>query len=55
MFNTLIRAIRQASYPTGFQAYLNSIQSSARGSGPTVEEARRDYREMSHQSQHILR
>ena len=50
MFNALIRLIHRANYPTGFQAYLISIQSSGHGAGPTVQEARKDYREMSHHS-----
>jgi hypothetical protein len=54
MISTLFRKIRRANYPTGFQAYLNSIQSSVHGYGPSVEEARRDYREMSRQIQYPL-
>ena len=53
MLNTLFRMIRRANHPTGFQAYLNNIQSSGHGSIPTVQEARRDYRAMAHQSQNL--
>ena len=48
MFNTLIRIIRRANHPTGFQACLNGVQSNGHGSTPTVQEARRDYGQMSH-------
>ena len=53
MLNTLIRMIRRANHPTGFQAYMNNIQSSGHGSAPTVQEARRDYREMAHLSHNL--
>lgn len=52
MLNTLIRRIRRSSFPTGFEAYLNSVQSSGRGVGPTIEEARRDFTGMSHTTLH---
>ena len=52
MLNTIIRMIRRSNHPTGFQAYLNSIQSSGRGSIPTVQEARRDYGQMSHSTRY---
>ncbi len=54
MLNSLFRIIRRANHPTGFQAYLNGIQRGAHGSGPTVEEARRDYREMSSRSMGLM-
>ena len=54
MFNTLFRMIRRANHPTGFQAYMNNIQRSGHGATPTVEEARRDFREMSHRSMGLL-
>ena len=54
MFNTLFRMIRRANHPTGFQAYLNSIQINGHGVGPTVQEARRDYQGMSSRSQDLL-
>ena len=54
MFNTLFRMIRRANPPTGFQAYLNNVQSNGHGVGPTVQEARRDYQRMSSRSQDLL-
>ena len=54
MFNTIFRIIRRANHPTGFQAYLNSVQRSGHGSVPTVDEARRDYRDMSNRSMGLL-
>jgi hypothetical protein len=53
MISTLFRKILRANHATGFQAYLNGIQSSGHGTGPTVAEARRDYHEMSHRSPYL--
>ena len=54
MFNTLFRMVRRANYPTGFQAYLNKVQTNDHGVGPTVQEARRDYQRMPSRSQDLL-
>jgi hypothetical protein len=54
MINALLRKIRLGSYPTEFQAYLNSVQTSGHGAGPTMEEARRDFNGMSVRRPNLL-
>ncbi|MCH7800429.1 MAG: hypothetical protein IIC24_02685 [Chloroflexi bacterium] len=44
MFHKVIGIIRRANQPTGIQAYYNSIQRGRATSGPTYDEARRDFK-----------
>ena len=48
-------AIRQLRKPTGFNAYLNSIHRHALPGEPTLEEAKRDYRDAVKQESGIFR
>ena len=48
MLHRFVDTIRQASHASGFCVYLGNLQRS-RGSGlPTVEEAKKDYRDRFH-------
>jgi hypothetical protein len=44
MFNRFIEAMRETTAPSGFENYLRSLGASRKFGGPTIDEARRDYR-----------
>ena len=50
MLHKVIRIIRRADRPSGFQAYMNNIQRGGNFSGPTYDEARKDYQRINQQS-----
>ena len=51
MFHKVIGIIRRANKPSGFQAYMNSVQWGSKHAGPTYDEARKDYQGISPQEQ----
>ena len=44
MFNKFIEAMRETTAPSGFENYLRSLGARRTVGGPTIDEARRDYR-----------
>ncbi len=44
MFHRLIEAMRESTATSGFEGYLRSLSAHRVSGGPTVNEARRDYR-----------
>ena len=44
MFNRFIKAMRETTAPSGFENYLRSLGARRTVGGPTIDEARRDYR-----------
>ncbi len=44
MFNRFIEAMRETTAPSGFENYLRSLGARRSVGGPTIDEARRDYR-----------
>ena len=47
MLHKVIGIIRRANRPNGFQAYMNNLQRGSKTSGPTYDEARKDYQSIS--------
>ncbi len=45
MFHRLIEAMRESTATSGFEGYLRSLSARRVSGGPTVSEARRDYRD----------
>lgn len=50
MLHKVIGIFRRANRPNGFQAYMNNIQQGGKISGPTYDEARKDYQSINIQS-----
>ena len=50
MLHKVIGIIRRVNQPNGFQAYMNNIQRGSKLSGPTYDEARKDYQSISYKS-----
>ena len=44
MLHKVIGIFRRANRPNGLQAYMNNIQRGSKISGPTYDEARRDFK-----------
>ncbi|MCH7800428.1 MAG: hypothetical protein IIC24_02680 [Chloroflexi bacterium] len=47
MLHKVIGIFRRANRPNGLQAYMNNIQRGSKISGPTYDEARKDYQSIS--------
>jgi hypothetical protein len=47
MLNKIINVILRSNQPRGFQAYVNRVQKGSKISGPTYDEARKDYQGIS--------
>lgn len=45
MLHRLIEAMRESTAASGFEGYLRSLSARRVSGGPTVNEARRDYRD----------
>ncbi len=44
MFHKFIEAMRETTAPAGFEGYMRSLGARRINGGPTIDEARRDYR-----------
>jgi hypothetical protein len=47
MFNKISRVFRTGGVTTGFEAYLNNVRRQTGQYGPTMDEAKKDYKSMS--------
>jgi|TARA_B100001971_G_scaffold14765_1_gene11592 hypothetical protein len=49
MFNKITHVFRHGTISTGFEAYLNRVRQETGQFGPTIDEARSDYKRMASQ------
>lgn len=49
MFNKITHVFRHGTISTGFKAYLNRVRQETGQFGPTIDEARSDYKRMASQ------
>ncbi|MDP6421041.1 MAG: hypothetical protein QF477_09060 [SAR202 cluster bacterium] len=49
MLNKITRVFRHGNITTGFEAYLNTVRQTTGQYGPTMDEAKKDFKRMSSQ------